>query len=72
MQAVRERVGLLEISNYGKFEVQGPAAAEWLSQMMANRLPECRAHRALTPMLNDRGKLIGDFTMCRAPPIISF
>jgi len=62
--AVREAVGLLEISNYGKFEVAGPGAAEWLSRIMANHLPEV-GRIALTPMLNERGKLIGDFTMCR-------
>jgi dimethylglycine dehydrogenase len=62
--AVRDAVGLLEISNYGKFEVRGPGAAEWLSQVMANRVPNV-GRIALTPMLNERGKLIGDFTMCR-------
>jgi dimethylglycine dehydrogenase len=63
-QAVRQAVGLLEISNYGKFEVSGPGTAEWLSRMMANRVPQV-GRIGLTPMLNDRGKLIGDFTMCR-------
>jgi len=64
-RAVQDRVGLLEISNYGKFEVSGPGAVEWLSRVMANRVPNV-GRIALTPMLNDRGKLIGDFTMCRA------
>jgi dimethylglycine dehydrogenase len=63
-RAVRDAVGLIEISNYGKFEVTGPAAADWLSRLMANRVPNT-GHIALTPMLNERGKLIGDFTMCR-------
>ena len=38
-------VGLLEISNYGKFDIRGPGAAEWLSHMMANRVPRGRPHR---------------------------
>jgi dimethylglycine dehydrogenase len=63
-EAVRNSVGLLEISNYGKFDIRGPGAADWLSHMMANRVPAV-GRIALTPMLNDRGKLIGDFTMCR-------
>jgi dimethylglycine dehydrogenase len=63
-RAVREAVGLLEISNYGKFEVKGPATEEWLSHVMANRVPAV-GRIALTPMLNERGKLIGDFTLCR-------
>jgi dimethylglycine dehydrogenase len=57
-------VGLLEISNYGKFEIQGAGTAEWLSLIMANHVPAV-GRIALTPMLNERGKLIGDFTMCR-------
>src|SRR6202789_4110524 len=63
-RAVRNAVGLLEISNYGKFEVTGPGAVEWLSGVMANRVPDV-GRMGLTPMLNDRGKLIGDFTICR-------
>jgi dimethylglycine dehydrogenase len=61
---VREGVGLLEISNYGKFEVTGAGTEEWLSYIMANRVPNV-GRIALTPMLNERGKLIGDFTLCR-------
>jgi len=63
-QAVRAGVGLLEISNYGKFEVSGAGAEEWLSYVMANRVPRV-GRIALTPMLNERGRLIGDFTMAR-------
>src|SRR3984893_5592688 len=63
-RAVREAVGLLEISNYGKFEVTGPAAAEWLARVMTNKVPAV-GHIALSPMLNERGRLIGDFTLCR-------
>ena len=63
-RAVRESVGLIEISNYGKFEVTGPNAAAFLSTVMANRLPAV-GRMILTPMLNARGKLIGDFTVGR-------
>jgi dimethylglycine dehydrogenase len=63
-RAVRESVGLLEISNYGKFEVTGAASEAWLTHVMANRVPKV-GRIALTPMLNERGKLIGDFTMAR-------
>jgi dimethylglycine dehydrogenase len=62
--AVQHNVGMLEISNYGKFDVKGPHAAAWLSRIMANKVPKV-GRIALTPMLNERGKLIGDFTMCR-------
>ena len=63
-RAVREGVGMLEISNYGKFEVAGAGATEWLSTVMAGRVPAV-GRIALAPMLNERGRLIGDFTLCR-------
>ena len=61
-RAVRDGVGLLEISNYGKFEVTGPRREAFLSQVMANAVPAV-GRMVLTPMLNERGKLIGDFTV---------
>ena len=63
-RAVSDAVGLIEISNYGKFEVSGPDAERWLARIMANKVP-ANGRVALTPMLNENGKLIGDFTMCR-------
>jgi dimethylglycine dehydrogenase len=63
-RAVREGCGLIEISNYGKFEVTGPGAAEWLTRLMTCRVPDI-GRIALAPMLNERGRLIGDFTLCR-------
>jgi dimethylglycine dehydrogenase len=63
-RAVRERVGLMEIATYAKYEVTGPEAEPWLSRMLANRLPQ-QGRIALTPMLNHQGKLIGDFTVAR-------
>ena len=62
--AVRNGVGLLEITNYGKFDVSGPKAAEFLDHVMANKLPSI-GKMVLTPMLNEAGKLIGDFTIGR-------
>ncbi|NBU24894.1 MAG: FAD-dependent oxidoreductase, partial [Gammaproteobacteria bacterium] len=66
-RAVRDAVGMIEISNYGKFEVTGPDAERWLGRIMANKVPAV-GRVVLTPMLNERGKLIGDFTMCRMGP----
>jgi dimethylglycine dehydrogenase len=63
-RAVRDAVGLIEISNYGKFEVEGPGAEAWLSRLMANRMP-ATGRIVLSPMLNDRGRLVGDFTIAR-------
>lgn len=66
-RAVRDGVGLVETSTYGKFEVTGPAAGAFLSRVMANALPAV-GRMVLSPMLNERGKLIGDFTIGRTAP----
>ncbi|MDX1541775.1 MAG: FAD-dependent oxidoreductase, partial [Geminicoccaceae bacterium] len=66
-RAVREAVGLLEISNFAKYEVRGPGAEAWLSWILAGRIP-AEGRVALSPMLNHAGRLIGDFTVARAGP----
>ena len=65
--AVRGGVGLTEIANFAKFEVAGPGAERFLDRLMTNRMPRL-GRLVLTPMLNEAGKLIGDFTIARAAP----
>ncbi len=60
--AVRNGVGLIEISSFAKYEVTGPDAGSWISHMLANKLPKT-GKLVLSPMLNREGKLIGDFTV---------
>jgi dimethylglycine dehydrogenase len=61
-QAVRSRVGLMEASTYGRYDVSGPDAASFLRRVLANKLPE-EGRIVLSPMLNEKGKLVGDFTV---------
>jgi dimethylglycine dehydrogenase len=62
--AVRERVGLTEISNFAKYEVTGPGAAAWLLSLLTNRLPAV-GRIVLTAMLNAQGRILGEFTVAR-------
>ena len=64
-RAVREGVGVTEIANFAKYEVTGPGAEAFLDRLLTNRMPQT-GRIALTPMLNDAGKLIGDFTVAKA------
>jgi dimethylglycine dehydrogenase len=66
-RGVRERVGILEIANYGKHEVTGPGAEAWLDRLLAARLPE-QGRLALSPMLSPNGRLTGDLTIARLGP----
>lgn len=65
VRAVRKRVGVTEIANFAKYEVSGPGAEDFLNRMMTNRMPKT-GRLVLTPMLNEFGKLIGDFTIAKA------
>jgi dimethylglycine dehydrogenase len=62
VRATRERVGVTEIANFAKYEVAGPGAEAFLNRLMTNRMPT-KGRIVLTPMLNELGKLIGDFTI---------
>ncbi|AOG08886.1 GcvT family protein [Agrobacterium sp. RAC06] len=61
-KAVRESVGLMETSGFAKYMVSGEGSRAWLDHMLACKLPEV-GRMALAPMLNEAGKLIGDFTV---------
>ncbi|NBD29472.1 MAG: FAD-dependent oxidoreductase [Alphaproteobacteria bacterium] len=62
VRAVRERVGINEVHNFGKFRVTGPGARAWLDRIMAGRIP-APGRISLTPMLSEKGRLLGDFTV---------
>jgi len=66
-RAVREGVGLLETSNFAKYEITGAGAEAWLAHLLANKPPR-EGRITLSPMLNEKGLLIGDFTVARLGP----
>jgi dimethylglycine dehydrogenase len=62
--ATRNAVGLLETTNFAKYEVTGSGAEAFLSAILTARMPAV-GRMTLAPMLNRRGTLIGDFTVAR-------
>jgi dimethylglycine dehydrogenase len=62
--AVRDAVGMTEVSNFSKYEVAGPGSADWLQGLFTNRLPKV-GRINLTAILNTRGKVIGEFSVAR-------
>jgi dimethylglycine dehydrogenase len=64
-KAVRAGVGVSDTSTFAKYEITGRGAEAWLSRMLANKMPRT-GRMTLSPMLNERGKLIGDFTVAKA------
>ncbi|MEO0764534.1 MAG: FAD-dependent oxidoreductase [Pseudomonadota bacterium] len=61
-RAVRETVGLLDITAFSRFEVTGPNARVWLDKLMASKLP-APGRVKLAPMLGEDGRLKGDLTI---------
>ncbi len=59
---VRENVAIYETSSYGRHEISGSGATEMLDKILANKLPK-PGRIALSPMLNERGMLMGDVTV---------
>ncbi len=62
VRAVRERVGLCEISGFANYSVTGDGTAAWLDKMLACTLP-AKGRMTLAPMLKHDGRVIGDFTL---------
>jgi 4-methylaminobutanoate oxidase (formaldehyde-forming) len=64
-RAVRERVGLLDMSSFGKIEVVGPGALALLETAACNRIDRPVGSVVYTQLLNDRGGIEADLTVTR-------
>jgi dimethylglycine dehydrogenase len=64
VKKTRESVGVTETSNFAKYEVTGDGAEVFLNHLMTNTMPKT-GRIVLTPMLNENGKINGDFTIAK-------
>ena len=64
MRAIRERVGVADLTAFSKFEVSGPDAEGHLDRLSANRLPRMGGIR-LVHMLTDLGGIESEMTITR-------
>ncbi len=62
---LRERAGIIDISNFANYSVSGPGAEDWLNALFANRMPRAVGRSCLTPLIGKRGGIAGDFTVTR-------
>ena len=62
---LRERAGIIDISNFAKYSVSGAGAEDWLNALFANRMPTAVGRSCLTPLIGIRGGIAGDFTVTR-------
>lgn len=64
VKSTREAAGMFESAVYARYEVTGSGAESWLDHLVASNLPKVGRIK-LAPMLNQKGKLIGDLTISR-------
>ena len=65
--AVRERVGVLDLPGFTKFELKGEGAAQHLDQLSCSKLPG-PGRVSLAYALTPTGKLLSEFTITRLGP----
>jgi len=65
-EAVRNAVGVFDISHMGEFEVSGPGAAEWLNGLLTNDVSTLAIREGhYTLLLNESGGVIDDLLLYR-------
>ena len=67
--AVRERVGLLELTCFAKYEIHGSDAETFLKRICANRIPKRKGGVALVHMLTELGGIECEATITRIEEI---
>lgn len=63
-KAVRERVGVIDLSAFSKFDVTGTDAAAFLDRVLANRVPR-KGRVTLSHALTELGGIESEFTVTR-------
>ncbi|MBF0279423.1 MAG: FAD-dependent oxidoreductase [SAR324 cluster bacterium] len=64
-QAIRERVGLLDMSSFGKINLQGPDALKLLQKVAANDIDQAVGTLIYSQFLNEQGGIESDLTITR-------
>lgn len=63
--AVRERVGILDLTGFAKYDVSGSNAESYLNRICANTVPEKSGGIALVHVLSDAGRIGAEMTITR-------
>ena len=63
--AVRDRVGVVDLSAFAKFEVRGAGAEAFMASLGANRVPQRDGRIGLTHALTAKGGVASEFTVTR-------
>jgi len=67
-QAVRERAGIIDLTSFGKIEVDGPGALAVLQRVCANDVDRPVGSAVYGQFLDQRGGMLADVTVTRLAP----
>jgi glycine cleavage system aminomethyltransferase T/glycine/D-amino acid oxidase-like deaminating enzyme len=67
-RAVRERVGIIDMTSFGKIELEGPGALPLLERVAGNLIDRPVGSVVYTQLLDRRGGMAGDVTITRLAP----
>ncbi|HEY8846151.1 MAG TPA: FAD-dependent oxidoreductase, partial [Candidatus Limnocylindrales bacterium] len=63
--AMRDRVGLVDLSAFAIFDVTGPGACAYLERLSVNKVDVTPGRTVYTPLLNAAGGILADLTIMR-------
>jgi dimethylglycine dehydrogenase len=63
--AVRERVGILDLSGFSKFQVSGPGAESFLNYIITSKVPKAVGKISVATMLTQKGTIKCDVTVTK-------
>ena len=64
-RAMRERVGVADLTSFAKYDVSGPDASAFVDRILANKLPGKVGGIALAHLLTEGGRIETEFTVTR-------
>jgi glycine cleavage system aminomethyltransferase T/glycine/D-amino acid oxidase-like deaminating enzyme len=67
-RAFRERVGIIDMSSFGKIEITGPGALSLLERIAGNRVDRAQGSVVYTQLLEKNGGVAADVTITRLGP----
>ena len=63
VRAVTERVGIMEVSGFNRFEITGSGVHDWLDRLSCSRVPRHVGKVGLCYLLSQHGNVLGEATI---------
>jgi 4-methylaminobutanoate oxidase (formaldehyde-forming) len=68
VEAIRNRVALIDQTSFAKFEITGAGAHAALDRLAANKVPDTPGQAVYTQLCNERGGIEADLTIAHVAP----